>query len=296
MQCNFYTHSFFDERSVHKNANRVTLSKLTDMNVQQYTAPTYGIKYVLQGTEHYKIGNRRYPVSAGNYLLVNPDQPIDFHLHSKTEIIGVCIHLHADMVLGVYNDLTKTDQQLLDNPRIEGHLPSVEPIIFNDQENNFGKYLHQFQKNLNKNDGSHEMEDQEFYYNAGAQMLQLQKMQIPSCRFLRSTTQQELIRRLEIGKAYIDDHGLHAVEIPDAANAAMLSPAHFYRSFKKVYGTSPYNYVLQRRMKLAASLLEKNIPTDVALQCGFPDLASFSKAFKKMYRIAPSVYRKIQTT
>jgi AraC-like DNA-binding protein len=76
------------------------------------------------------------------------------------------------------------------------------------------------------------------------------------------------------------------------AREAMLSSSHFFRSFKKSYGISPYQYFFQKKMRRAAHLLCKRnmTATEVALECGFPDLASFSKAFKKVYQKSPKQF------
>lgn len=58
-------------------------------------------------------------------------------------------------------------------------------------------------------------------------------------------------------------------------------------------GMSLHSYLLDVRIKKAIALLDtsdKSI-TDVALECGFSDLAQFSKCFKKKTSLTPSQYR-----
>ena len=57
-------------------------------------------------------------------------------------------------------------------------------------------------------------------------------------------------------------------------------------------GTSPYNFLLNYRMTLAAKqlLLEEKV-TEVAYAVGYLDSKSFARAFKKVHHLSPSKYK-----
>ena len=111
---------------------------------------------------------------------------------------------------------------------------------------------------------------------------------------LRNSTRQELLRRLSIARDLLHSGEESPLDITAIAKMAMLSVSHFYRSFRKVYGVSPYQYGQQRRLEKGAELLRsKCMPVqDIAFSCGFPDLPSFSRAFKKAYGLSPVQFRK----
>jgi AraC-like DNA-binding protein len=72
-----------------------------------------------------------------------------------------------------------------------------------------------------------------------------------------------------------------------------LSLSSFKREFKKNYGDSPASYIRNKRLEKSAELLrisEERI-TDIAFDCGFNDLATFSKLFHDKYNTSPSNYR-----
>ena len=72
-----------------------------------------------------------------------------------------------------------------------------------------------------------------------------------------------------------------------------MSEYHFFRSFKQAFGMTPYQYLTTKRMNLAKELVqegEKKI-SDIALICNFPDVFTFSKAFKRYYGVPPSAMR-----
>ncbi|MBO9683584.1 MAG: helix-turn-helix transcriptional regulator [Flavisolibacter sp.] len=65
---------------------------------------------------------------------------------------------------------------------------------------------------------------------------------------------------------------------------------HFFRRFQEVYKKTPYQYITQQKMHLAKYLLlgSKHSISEIAFYCNFPDVFTFSKAFKKFYGVSPS--------
>ena len=74
------------------------------------------------------------------------------------------------------------------------------------------------------------------------------------------------------------------------------SRAHFLRMFRKSTGTTPYQYVMQRRIAHAEELLSANRLSlaEIALACGFSSQPHFTLAFKKQIGLTPAEYRRIQ--
>lgn len=93
--------------------------------------------------------------------------------------------------------------------------------------------------------------------------------------------------------AYIDAHLQDALSIQDLAAIACLSPYHFAHMFKASTGQPPHQYVLQRRLEHAKSLMAQNQSslTDIASACGFANSSHFSRRFKQYFGITPSQYR-----
>jgi AraC-like DNA-binding protein len=88
------------------------------------------------------------------------------------------------------------------------------------------------------------------------------------------------------------------VELPESleqmAASVYLSPYHFLRTFRRVTGTTPHQYLLRLRLRRAAQLVldgPSNL-VDVALQCGFGEAANFTNAFRAEFGCAPSVLAK----
>ncbi len=95
-------------------------------------------------------------------------------------------------------------------------------------------------------------------------------------------------------KEIIHSHLYEDLKLQDLAHFAGLSLSSFKRKFKSVFETSPARYIKTKRLEKAESLLRATDQrvSDVAYDCGFNDLAYFSKTFSSAFNCSPSEYRK----
>jgi len=79
------------------------------------------------------------------------------------------------------------------------------------------------------------------------------------------------------------------------AQEAGLSPYHFLRTFERLTGLTPHQYVLRARLREAAIRLadtERRAKIlDIALDSGFGDVSNFNRAFRAEFGVTPRVYR-----
>ena len=77
------------------------------------------------------------------------------------------------------------------------------------------------------------------------------------------------------------------------AREADLSPFHFLRTFERLTGLTPHQYVLRARLREAAMRLtvEPGKVLDIALDCGFGDVSNFNRAFRAEFGVSPRAYR-----
>ncbi len=83
--------------------------------------------------------------------------------------------------------------------------------------------------------------------------------------------------------------------LADLAKAAGMSRFGFCRHFRRQLGMPPLRWLWSFRAVLAAELIDL-VPswtlTEVWTLAGFSSSAHFSRSFKGVYRVAPSVYRR----
>src|ERR1700733_15316061 len=81
-------------------------------------------------------------------------------------------------------------------------------------------------------------------------------------------------------------------DVPTMAQHAFMSPAHFSRQFRAVYGETPYGYLMTRRIERAMALLRGGMSvTDACMTVGCTSLGSFSSRFTEIVGETPSAYR-----
>ena len=94
--------------------------------------------------------------------------------------------------------------------------------------------------------------------------------------------------------AYIESNISLNLRVADLAGIAQLSISHFSRAFRKSFGQSPLAYVKVQRMRHAqVIMLNTREPlSQVALACGMSDQAHFTRVFRRVVGISPSVWRR----
>jgi AraC-like DNA-binding protein len=94
-------------------------------------------------------------------------------------------------------------------------------------------------------------------------------------------------------KQIIEAHLFSQLTIAELAQQNNLSTSSFKREFAKLYNDTPANYIKTKKLEKAAELLlvsDERI-SNIAFDCGFNDLANFTKSFSDKYNITPSNYR-----
>src|SRR5215470_2912696 len=89
-------------------------------------------------------------------------------------------------------------------------------------------------------------------------------------------------------RAYAEPLDVRAI-----AAVAHISPAHFSRCFRTVFGETPHRYLQRRRVERAMFLLretERSV-TEVCFDVGFTSLGTFSRTFRQIVGETPSGYR-----
>ena len=90
---------------------------------------------------------------------------------------------------------------------------------------------------------------------------------------------------------YINSNLENDLSIDTIASEFFISKYYLMRKFKNQIGSSIHNYVVQKRLILARSLISDGLSmSSVCSRCGFNDYSSFVRAFKNVYGVSPSNY------
>lgn len=91
---------------------------------------------------------------------------------------------------------------------------------------------------------------------------------------------------------YIQTHLEEDISLDAIAACVGMSRYYFCRLFKQSTGLSPYQYVIQQRVKRAKQLLRQgkvNL-TDVAIACGFDHSSHLYRHFKRLTGVSPKTF------
>ncbi len=87
-------------------------------------------------------------------------------------------------------------------------------------------------------------------------------------------------------------HPAEAHSVADLAGRAGISPRHFARLFREEIGVTPSAWVERVRVEAARQLLEEGLPPKLAgARCGFGDVETFRRAFRRRFGVSPAAYR-----
>jgi AraC family transcriptional regulator len=111
-------------------------------------------------------------------------------------------------------------------------------------------------------------------------------------RIRRSVPRNAIERITRIVRA-IERHSDREIDLSMLARDAGLSPFHFLRTFQRVTGVTPHQYLLRTRLRNAAARLAGRAKiVDVALDSGFGDVSNFNRTFRAEFGTTPRAYRR----
>jgi AraC-like DNA-binding protein len=104
---------------------------------------------------------------------------------------------------------------------------------------------------------------------------------------------EDLNLRLLRARDAMDRAYAEPLDVRAVAAIAHISPAHFSRCFRSVFGETPHRYLQRRRVERSMFLLRETdrSVTDVCFDVGFTSLGTFSRTFHEIVGETPSGYR-----
>lgn len=255
-----------------------------------------GVKYVIRGLERYRMNGKHYVVESGNYLLVNAASSGAVAIDSGEPVIGLCAQLPFDLMSQAVSSYAKPEN--MDGAEAEHYFTTDRMVtsLFSGRTTHTGAWMAALaEQPLFSQRIGHGMDQEVFLTLADALVRDHLGLleQLRGIKVVRCSTRREMHRRVELAVAFI--HGTYAspISVRDMARAASMSEFHFHRVFRAIKGVPPHRYLNEVRMCRAEELVRAGRESimDVALQCGFADLATFSKAFKRCFGHAPSTVR-----
>lgn len=279
--------------SFFKTTNSVINATAADVAYKEHWG-CLSIKCAFGGNEFYQIQKRVHAVNETNFLILNEGQYYSSYIFSKDPVESFTLNFTQGFAEQLFAGITNSNAALLDDPvnnsaiplfieKLYQHDATISPIIF-------------AIKNLSKDFNTNRHAITELYYQLLEKLFELNNRvtkEINTVEADRYSTRQELYKRLHYAKDYIDSCYANEISLDDLAAVTFMNPAHFLRQFRKYFHATPYQYLVQKRINVAAIMLKETfLPvTDICNEVGYSDLSSFIKLFKKYYTLSPEAYR-----
>jgi AraC-like DNA-binding protein len=240
--------------------------------------------YMLEGDTQYQVDDEQLNIPCKHSLFLNCINSRKQLGNSNSSVTNeiVIVNFHPDILKRIYDRemplLLQTPQKLVSNKSTE--------IINND-------YL--IQKYI---------EGLLFYFenpsliNEDILILKLKEIilllsQTPNAEAIQVILSQLFSPATYTFRQIIEANLFSQLTIEELAQRNNLSLSSFKREFAKLYNDTPANYIKTKRLEKAAELLlvSSERITDIAFECGFNDLTSFTKSFHDKYNVTPTKYR-----
>ncbi len=252
--------------------------------------------YLISGRGLHRIGNKSYPIQAGDVYVISPDEP---HAYFPAEGNEVRI-VNVLFLPGILDEALLSSSGL---PGLTGLL-YIEPLFreeahFAHRLNLQGAIAYRVETLLR------EMEQEQQARSPGFDIV-LRNM---FCTLLvllsrayeqqiaRSGVEPEFRRRhavVEAAMRYIEDHHTEAVSLVDVARHTAMSPSRLAHLFKEHTRRSILAYLHEFRIKrICNDLLASDTPvSELALNLGYGDLGFFHRVFRRYTGCSPTEYRR----
>lgn len=228
--------------------------------------------FVASGKTHFYIGGKDQIVTAGHMVLFQPkeEQHYEYFGEDKPEVYWV--HFTGSSVKEILHSYGIP----LDEHIFFAGTPAAYTQLFKNM-------IEEFQ---NCKVGYREMLEM----NLRQLFLMIQRTRLEKPPLVTTAVQQEM----DFAHQYFHEHYNEPINIEEYAQSRHTSISLFMRNFKKVYGVSPKQYILNIRMNNAQNLLESTDYTvaEIAAIVGYDNALYFSRIYHKQKGQAPSDYRK----
>ncbi|RDU37342.1 AraC family transcriptional regulator [Neobacillus piezotolerans] len=252
------------------------------------------IKTFSNGKALYKTNKGFFAVEENRYLLLNEGE-YTISIDQKEEVESFCIFFRDGFAGEVLRTMSSSSNALLTDPFKDSDSIGFFEKTYN-ATTSLSARLTAFKKNLAvlKEDPLG-YEEQFHMFMQSLLYTQLDTLkEIESLNAVRSSTREELYRRISIANDYIRSFFDTAISLDDIARISCMSANHLLRTYIQLFGKTPYQHISELRLEKAKRLLKNPglSITDITFELGFSNPVSFSKMFRQHEGLSPNQYRK----
>ena len=240
----------------------------------------YEILCYVSGNATYLVEGREYPMYPGCLMIMRPAETHKLIVRGKGDYDRYVLHFYADTLseLGMDDSLLTafTERSLGEkNQYLSSEFGAIDPLDFFRQIETECKVLDPRQAMLS---------------NFVALLCSVNAV------FMSKEGGESVVEEDDIGKKliwYVNENLTQEISLDSISEYIHMSPSQVNRVFRKLTGTSVYDYILSKRLIMAQKMISMGEGSISASQkCGFKDYSSFYRLYKKRMGGAPCEAKK----
>jgi AraC family transcriptional regulator len=255
------------------------------------------IKTFFGGRALYDTGRGRFAVDERSYLVLNEGQRYAITLDSREKVESFCVFFARGLASEVSRAVSARAEDLLDEPEASTGSPA-----FWERTYAHDALVSPALRELRRRAASGMLDEREALRESLHGLLErllvaqgMVRREGRTLSSLKASTRVELLHRLYRARDFMAATLEEPLRLDRMARVACLSPTHFLRTFRQLFGQSPHQYLIGLRLAEARRLLLSGgaTVTDVGAAVGFESLGSFSRLFKERVGSSPDAFRKM---
>lgn len=242
---------------------------------------------VIEGNVYFQIGSRSFLLTKGQAIFINTGV-----LHQIFPAEGTSGKINAYVLRDslLETDVLSAVYQKCLSPVIKGQ---VDCVVFEGSEGidrKTAEYLRQIRDSFMKKETGYQIEIKGLLCCLWSCLIQkdLQKIShIP-------VKERRDMERVKSAITFIHKHYCEPLSLERIAGHLALSKSELCRCFQRVMSITPYEYLIQYRIREASKRLRHTDEQilDIALQCGFDSIGHMGRYFRRYCGCSPSAFRK----
>ena len=264
---------YFNNSESDLNIDECGIQTYDKFEIYQYKVlQNFVLHLVMDGEGFFEINGQKYPLNKGEGYIIRNSDNVLYYPKANNPWTTYWIGLKGDKLEEYLNGtLLKNEHVIKFHPN--GKTQEVIKNICETTQMN--------ESNL----------PDEFWYKSQLYLLfNYIKKEFSVKNNTNSLTSKELA---EVAYHYIYTNYMNEISIEEVAEYLAVSRSYLYKLFKKKYDFSPQQFLLDRRLTVAASMLlttDDTIST-ISQKVSFHDPLYFSKSFSNYYDLSPSKFR-----
>lgn len=242
-----------------------------EYKITRYPAKEYILEYVISGQGYIETAYETIQITGGTLCVIKKDSNVSCYSDPLDPYEKIWLNLDGEML----------------SKAVEMFIPSD---VYTVQANVYDLFLEMHSKLSAINDNN----ESDMYAEIMATVFRLFTLATKDTYFPQSKDRNSLDEKI---RAYIDANVYTDVSLDDISDKFGITKMHIIRVFKKKFGTTPVQYLIDRRVSIAQSLLTSTIMPikEIASLLRYSNTQHFSSSFKSAVGCTPGKYRQNNT-